>query len=350
MRTAFLWILTAGMAWTQLQAQEERFGPCTRSVDWKDISVVKEHPASPNAGILMITNRPYRPDNPDGILFPNEIADFRRVTYMAATCSEDHWTLNLVEGFDEGMAAVDHGEDILFFVHGHGKSLPSVLTRASRIREKYGVTVVVFDWPSMNMNFNTSLTNVRRCGENFYNLLLQFGEYRRHHMKNRQSLTLMLHSLGNYFLTHLVVNGNNQYLDSKIFDNIIMNSAAVRSREHGKVISQIRFSHRLYVVVNENDRVLRGAQLLTTGRMLGNGMMKPLAKNAVYVDFTCVAGIEHTYFTGYNDFEYTQPAIGYFFDEAIHGRKVDFKDRNLFVPGAAQNIWVVRDPSSGCPE
>jgi hypothetical protein len=349
MRKTLLSVVLAGLAWIQLNAQEERFGPCTRAIGWEDISVVRKTPSGEGAGILLITNRPYRPDDPEGIWFPNELADFRKVTYLVATCSQGDWTLNQVEGFEEGMAAVNHGEDILLFVHGHGKSMPSVLTRASRIRDKYGVTVVVFDWPSMNMNFNTSLSRVRRCGENFYNLLLQFDRYREQ-MQVGQSLTLMLHSLGNYFITHLVVNGNNQYLDRPIFDNIIMNSAAVRSREHGKVLSQIRFTRRLYVVINRNDRVLRGAQLLTSGRMLGNEVMKPLASGAVYVDFTCVAGTEHTYFTGYNDFEYSQPAIGYFFDEAIHGRKVDFRDRTLFTAGSSPDIWIVRDPATGCPE
>jgi len=334
----------------QLVSQEERFGPCTRSIGWENISVVRETPPREGAGILLITNRSYRPDDTKGIWFPNKVADYRKVTYLVATCSEGTWKLNQVDGFKEGMAAVNHGEDILLFVHGHGKSMPSVLTRASRIQEKYGVAVVVFDWPSMNLNFNTSLSRVRQCSENFYNLLLQFGQYRVRHLQEGQSLTLMLHSLGNYFLTHLVVNGNNQYLDTKIFDNIMMTSAAVRSREHGKVLSQIRFTQRLYVVLNENDRVLRGAQLLTTERMLGNELIRPLAKGVTYVDFTCVAGIEHTYFTGYNEFEYQQPAIGYFFVEAIHGREVDFSDRILFMAGSAPNIVVVKNPSTGCPQ
>ena len=36
------------------------------------------------------------------------------------------------------------------------------------------------------------------------------------------------------------------------------------------VLSRVRIQDRLYVLSNANDRVLRGAQLLTSGKMLGN--------------------------------------------------------------------------------
>jgi hypothetical protein len=222
--------------------------------------------------------------------------------------------------------------------------MPPVLTRAYQIQDRYDLSLVVFDWPSFHSNFNKSLSRVRRCGENFYNLLLNLHRYRSLEMNPDQHLSMLLHSLGNYYLTHLVVNGNNQYMQDTIFDNIIMNSPAVRSKEHGEVLSQISFQDELYVVFNHRDKVLRGAHLLTTGKMLGNVVMEPVAPNTTYFDFSDVAGTEHTYFAGYHQFEYDLPAFEYFFHTAFHGGKVDLTSEEMFLRKSEGPVYKVKGP------
>ena len=173
-------------------------------------------------------------------------------------------------------------------------------------------------------------------------------------MKEDQHLSMLMHSLGNYFLTHLVVNGNIQYMHMKIFDNIIMNAAAIRSREHGDVLSRIDIQDRLYVTLNKYDKVLQGAHLLTSGKMLGNEIIEPLATGARYVDFTGVARTEHTYFAGYHGFEYELPAIGYFYNTALHGEKVDFSRKGIVQPDRRRPVYSIESSgsvtSSGNPE
>jgi hypothetical protein len=318
-------------------------------MEW-DCVVVTDSPLPENVEkFLIITNRPYIADAPDGQIFPNEISEFRKVTYMLAACDGEKWLLNRVNDFMAGITAVDNGRDILLFVHGHGKSFPAVLTRGSQISDKYAVSMILFDWPSFNSNFNKSLSRVRRCSENYYNLLLQLQEYRSCYMHPDQHLSMLLHSLGNYFLTHLVVNGNNQYIDEKIFDNIIMNSAAVRSKEHGRVLSEIGMQENLYVIFNNKDKVLKGAHLLTTGKMLGNVVIQPLAAGATYIDFTLVAGTQHTYFAGYHQFEFDLPAFEQVFDTAFHGGRVDLSNPKMFSRKGSPPIWVVNDPRSDGP-
>ncbi len=323
--------------------QESNFGPCSLPVDWSNIHLNNNGLPANSAKILIVTNRSLNPDAADGEIFPNDISDYRKITYLLATCEGGNWQLYPAENLFSGLNEIDDGGDILLFVHGHGKNLPLVLTRSNQIQESYGVSLVVFDWPSLNSNFNKSLTRVRRCSENFYNLLLQLKQYRHEEMEADQHLSLLMHSLGNYYLTHMVVNGNNQYMEEKIFDNIIMNAAAVRSKEHGEVISQIGIQDRLYVVSNQNDRVLRGAHLLTSGRMLGNEPMLPLSPNATYVDFSLVAGSEHTYFVGYHQFEYDLPAFRHFYDGAFHGENVDLSDESMFTLDEGGNIYQVND-------
>lgn len=342
MRIKLTALLFVGISMS-IYGQESGFPPCSRPADWSKV-MLSEAPLPDKAQkFLVVTNRPYDSGAPDGVLYPNEVSEFRKVSYLLAACDGEKWIMQKLDSFTAGMKAIDNGRDILLFVHGHGKSLPAVLTRGHQVADKYDVSMILFDWPSFNSNFNKSLSRVRRCGENYYNLLLQLQEYRSTDLDAGQHLSMLLHSLGNYFLTHLVVNGNNQYIRGEIFDNVIMNSAAVRSKEHGEVISQIKMQNQLYVVYNKNDRVLRGAHLLTSGKMLGNVVMEPLASGATYIDFTDVAGSQHTYFAGYHDFEFEHPAFEQVFYTAFHGGKVDLSNPDLFSRQGDLPIWVVLD-------
>jgi hypothetical protein len=351
MRYNFLTLLLTGVMFCfPLRGQQEKFGYCSLPHGWDQISMSRSELPGDAQKILIVTNRPYVEDAPEHEIFPNEVAEYRKVTYLIAACDGEKWQLYRVDDFLSGMKAIDRGGDILLFVHGHGKPMPDVLTRAFQMQDRYDISMVVFDWPSYNSNFNKSLSRVRRCGENFYNLVLQLKEYRAHEMEPDQHLSMILHSLGNYYLTHLVVNGNNQYLKGPVFDNIILNSAAVRSKEHGEVLSQLEMQKRIYVTCNARDKVLRGAHLLTSGKMLGNVVIEPLAPNAIYVDFTCVAGMEHTYFAGYHKFEYDLPAFEHFYFAALHGLTVDFSDETMFHQKSGQPVYVLKNPETGCPE
>jgi len=324
-------------------AQYKQPAFCEITPSWDKISVntgpVPEDPAR----IFFITNRPYTPEGVEGELFPNDIAEYRKVSYLIATCDGTKWQLTSVPDFSAGMEEINDGRDILLFVEGHGKTLPMAINRAFQVQERYNVALVVFDWPSKNSNFNKSLSRVRRCGDNFYNLLLQIRDYRFSAMNETQAFSIICHSLGNYFISNYVVCGDHQYLQEPFIDNIVLNSSAIRTKEHGVVLSQVRIANRIYITSNKNDFVLRGAHLLTSGKMLGNLVIKPLATNAQYVNFTDVAGREHSYYFGYHPFEYENPAYFYFYNTAVHGKKVNLQDTVLFKPRETGDGYDVRD-------
>lgn len=305
---------------------------CETTPSWDKISVNNDTEPEGSKKIFFISNRPYTPDNLEGVLFPNDIAEYRQVSYFIATCDGNRWNLTFVPDFVTGMREINDGSDILLFIEGHGKELPMALNRAFQVQQRYNVAMVVFDWPSKHSNFNKSLARVRRCGDNFFNLLLQIKDYRSSSMDPDQNFSILCHSLGNYFISNFVVCGDWQYLNDKFIDNIVMNAAAIRTREHGEVLSKIGFAQRLYITSNKNDFVLKGAHLLTSGKMLGNLVIKPLAANAHYVNFTGVAGREHSYYFGFHDFEYTNPALFDFYNTAVHGGSVDLQNEDLYLP------------------
>ncbi|MCU0462196.1 MAG: alpha/beta hydrolase [Bacteroidales bacterium] len=321
-------LLIAGNATAQYKTQSF----CEITPEWNKVQINRGQIPEGVKKIFFITNRPYIPAPDDGIFFPNDIAEFRIVSYFIATCDGNKWQLNFVPDFYSGMKEINDGRDILLFIEGHGKTLPMALNRAFQVQDRYDVDLLVFDWPSNNSNFNKSLARVRRCGDNFYNLLLQIKEYRNTSMKVNQNFSIICHSLGNYFMSNFIVCGDGQYLKDEFIDNIIMNAPAIRTKEHGEVLSQISFANRIYITSNKNDFVLRGAHLLTSGKMLGNFVIKPLATNAQYVNFTDVAGREHSYYFGFHEYEHTNPAFYYFYNTSLHGNEVNLKNTDLFTP------------------
>lgn len=292
---------------------------CELSEDWKQIILVDEpiHDTIPK--IFVVTNRPFFKDDDEGVYFPNAIADFRKVTYIEVGCTNNKWLVRPVESFEKGMHTIDKGKDILVFIHGHGKSFPKTIFRAMQITKRYDVPLILFDWPAQHGNFNKSLARVRRCSDNFYNLLLNLKNYRNTQMEANQHLSILAHSLGNYYLTHFVVNGGWQYQQVPFIDNVIFSAPAIRSKEHGEALSLLNISNNKFVTSNKFDKVLRGAHLLTSGKMLGNEVIKPLATNTLYFDFTKIAGHEHTYYAGYHSFEYENKTVYEFYYSLFHG-------------------------------
>lgn len=328
-------------------AQPHQSGYCETESSWEQIRINTDKIPSGPARIFVISNRPYLPAAEDHEYFPNDIAAFRKVSYFIATCDGKEWRFTFVPDFNAGMKEIDDGRNILLFIEGHGKSLPMALNRAFQVQARYDVALVVFDWPSKNRNFNQSLARVRRCGDNFFNLLLQIRDYRSQFMSAQQHFSILAHSLGNYFLSNFVVCGDWQYLKDKFVDNVILNASAIRSKEHGVVLSKLEFSERLYITSNKNDFVLRGAHLLTSGKMLGNLAIKPLVPQAQYLNFTSVVGREHSYYFGYHAVESDNPAFFYFYNTAIQGDEVNLKNQQYFIPRETGDGFDIKPLQAG---
>ena len=120
-------------------------GFCINEPDWGKIDLVSKPIPDSLPSLLIITNRPFTPDNENRIYFPNAIAEYRKVTYLEVTCTGDRWLIRPIESFQESMKYIDDGNDLLLFVHGHGKDFPSSITRAMRIKKRYNVALILFE-------------------------------------------------------------------------------------------------------------------------------------------------------------------------------------------------------------
>ena len=156
-----------------------------------------------------------------------------------------------------------------------------------------------------------------------------------------------MHSLGNYYLEQAVKEDMLGGIDSNLFDNIIINAAAVEQENHAAWVEKLNLSQRIYIISNAKDFNLRGARLFTkSGKQLGGPVEKPLAGNAVYINFTEAVGfkvptwVSHTYFVG--EMPGKSKNIREFYRTIFHGQEADLLNRDMFeVPSDGFGLNII---------
>ena len=83
-------------------------------------------------------------------------------------------------------------------------------------------------------------------------------------------------------------------------------------------MDRVLFGRRLYITINDNDRVLKGSDLINPAR-LGNTSEDLTSKRAIYMDFTDGddVGREHYFFTG----DHGNKTIEQFFQRVLTSRR-----------------------------
>ena len=272
-----------------------------------EIAVEKPH-------VYVVTNRALIESHDSMMVFRSAPATDQKHHYFMAQPGEEQWIYAPCPSLNELLSDKLEYRDLLVFVHGDGKTLQSATERAMEIQDLYQVNVLVYAWPSRDMelgaikNFKTSYQNVETTTSMMFDFLTSLETVIRENDKlDDQKVTLFYHSLGNYYLEKLVEDGYTNLLADSFANNLIVNAAAVEQQGHHIWLEQIHFAERIIVNSNDDDISLSGLRVLTRlGRQLGESAEQPLASNAIYLDFTEVVG-----------FQGMGPSHSYYFAEKI---------------------------------
>ena len=129
----------------------------------------------------------------------------------------------------------DNDKDGVFYIHGFNKPFIESLSQAEDIKDRYGVGVTVFSWPSNPGGFITSeyrqaqaiaRDSVMAIDRAFERL----GRFYRELPDEscNCSMNLLVHSLGNFLFEHFIRSPVFSS-ETRMFDNIVLNSADVDS-------------------------------------------------------------------------------------------------------------------------
>jgi hypothetical protein len=263
--------------------------------------------------------------------------------YIKSYYDGNQWTYERYSSLDELMITDTQFSDWLVFVHGDGKTFQGAVETASIIQNLHQVNVLLFSWPSFNSelnpikNFKNSMHNVELGKNDFYKLISEISILKKTSadLFAGQNFTLFFHSLGNYYLEQFGNDTVNPRIAETIFDNLIINSAAVNAEKHHQWVEKLIIQKRIYINSNGGDLNLAGLNLLTKqGVQLGEMPVMPLAENANYINFTTAVGVHlppgpsHSYY--YSKITDESENIKNFYRTLFHGNEIDFSN-GLFV-------------------
>ncbi|MEM9807093.1 MAG: alpha/beta hydrolase [Cyanobacteria bacterium P01_D01_bin.56] len=245
----------------------------------------------------------------------------------ATPTSENRPSRALFQEVIQGIKAQQYKSDWVFYIHGFNQSFKKTLDASYEIAQKYKVEVIVFSWAAnpggwVNAEYRRA-RQAAKASANAIDRTLEFlGDYLRERPQEEIEqcnvrLNLLIHSLGNYlveqFVRSPVFSG-----ETRIFDNIIFHQADVDNRRHKFWMNRVQYGRRLYITINENDRVLKGSDLINPAR-LGNTSEDLTSERAIYIDFTDGdnVGREHNFFIG----NHGNKTIEQFFQRVLTSRR-----------------------------
>jgi len=236
------------------------------------------------------------------------------------------------------------GRNLLVFIHGYNNTAADALRRAWRLRERYGVEVIVFTWPANGggdrvferlhgkASYLSDKSDARSSTEALDRALgrlqIQLAEVNESvraeaereawelHPDSRDQrraalvrmlraracpfrVSVLAHSMGNYLYKKTLLTSDERLSAGCILDNVILKAADTNHADHARWVERIRANRRVYVLINQDDDALRLSAMKIGDQQrprLGNTLAEQDAAGAVYVDFTGYVGGAHSYF------------------------------------------------------
>lgn len=223
-----------------------------------------------------------------------------------------------------------HNRNCLLFVHGYNKPFIETLEQGWRLQEKYDLEVVVFSWPSnpggiaikeykeAKLTAAASIGAVNSCIDKIYEYMkTPFNA--KALLECNISLSLMTYSLGN-FLFQGYIEGSAYDGETIAFSNIVLCQADCDSTGHEGWVEKIKSGKRIYITINEDDKILGWSDRNFQKNRLGQTTKNLIARNAVYFDFTESPNIGNTHQIWGED---TNPAVYSFFKTVLNGGRAE---------------------------
>lgn len=182
-------------------------------------------------------------------------------------------------------------QNCAFYVHGYNKDFDETLSQGWEMQRRYGVGVVLFSWASNPggippFDYPKARAIAGASSPALDMTLEKLGRYMCDEVDSdcEISLNLIVHSLGAYLFQRFVEKPLFAG-ETRIFDNLILHQADVDSIGHESWVDKLRFARRIYITVNERDKILDISDIANPDR-LGNTASNFNSQRAKYFDFT----------------------------------------------------------------
>ncbi len=296
-----------------------------------------------NGKLIMVTNRVGDPLDTSYHEQKNKIMPAGTYRFLVYNKEPDTTCCTKITGLTDLQKMLELENDWVIYIHGYGRTFEEAAQRGLLIQDTYDVNLIVFSWPtSLNnkkgtKNLTHSMNTIEKSAETFENFLKEIQRYKSENNwpKQNKKLTLFLHSMGNYFIKYSIENKLFTDLNNDLFENVILNAAAVNQIAHPQWLNKLKIQNHIFVHSNTHDFILKGLRIFTkSGKQLGEKVELPVSSNANYVNFTNAIGMtiphydSHNYFVGKSVKE-SQNLHNYFYN-LLHGKTVNFTNNKKF--------------------
>ena len=304
---------------------------------WNTIKLEPKNtdPILTDSMVVMYSNRNFHPERKKILGDYIDSAGFARVFLASAKNGICH--LYAMNSVSEAVLAIGKKRNLVFYVEGMGKNFPIGLERAFSLSIQHGLTVVMMDYPSINIeysafkNFNYARKSSFRTAPYLIDLLKEFqSEKQKGRDWTKVNTTLFHHSMGNIMLKRILEERMDTVLVPNLVDQLVLNAPCVNVEGHKVWLEKSLLAKKTFVHYNKDDTQLNGAKILAGKTQLGAKLYPPLAQKAQYVDFNPVVGPNHSNFI---DIPLRAPikieSRNYYF-KLFNGVPIDFGDTTLF--------------------
>jgi hypothetical protein len=301
--------------------------------DWDKIKFdLKYTPAEGDTAIIFVSTRNFFPDKTQ--FFDYDFDTTHTLHYFNIYFNHNNWVCVKRKNLEEAYEKTIKSKDIVVYGEGMGKTFPANIDRATRFTRLYNVTTIMFDWPTFRpflsggKNYRTARYESVEVSKCLAKLFVDLDKLHSSGATGVVNTSLLLHSLGNRLLKDAVTH-HFITTQGKLFDNIILNAACVKTFRHKSWVQKLNIQREIYITKNNHDRTLLLAGIAGLSKQLGRHSGWCKAKNAVYLNFSKVLIHDHNYFLMNHVFR-QNPQIKTVFDDLFHGRIMSFDDQKKF--------------------
>lgn len=305
-------------------------------------SLAIENLSQVDTSIVVVSNRAKKDDK---LRFMDEYKADGELSYFFIYAYEGKWHVLEVNDLKTAIDYMpERNKDWVVYTEGMGKIFTSELDRGMMMASQYDVNVIMLDYPSITTtkgmlgNYFFAIKNARHAHEDHAKVLEQIKHYKLNGTLGSKSLNLFFHSMGNHLIRQTVKKAVKvQLYDTVWVNNLILNSACVPQRKHEEWIKKINFAEDIYVEYNPDDRVLKGAGLVSKKKQLGT---KPRlsCKEVHYFNFSPLVNKRHSYFVNLAGRSPIPEKAYSYYNTILHGGDITPTDNDTYRQSTYNNI------------
>lgn len=337
------WLLTILLSLLSLCAAAQH-NPFNDDSFWQRIRVDSSIIYQPGDTVIVIASN--RQVHPHKLRFMAEKRSRHHLHYFIGCARKGIWLLQPTGSLQQAVASIPAiNKDWIVYTEGMGKIFTSDLDRGFRMAGSYNTHVLLLDYPSIRSNYHLiqnyffAIHNARIAYRSFVPVLDTFKQLAVRKSIGTGHITLFFHSMGNNVVWKMVQHNKLHLMNDGLWvDNLVLNAACVPQNHHKHWVDKIHFAHRIYINYNPNDHTLKGAHLVSFRKQLGEMVLPPVSSNATYINFSKVAGHEHSNFLTLPMHRSTMPAAIDYYKVILHGLSADVNNARLFAPSDYKHI------------